>query len=237
MPTLVATSGPLAGQSFEIIDELTLGREADGVCLPDDECSRRHATVRIEGRGLIIEDLGSLNGTWVEERRIDGPTTLVGGEHIRIGETTFELEADPEPEPEIDSGATRLRAQPAAPDATVMRPAPAEPPAPDPDRTTIRPRPGPVSAPPPSPPPPPAAPPAPAPVATAPAPARAAPVSAPAPAVAASPPEPFGALAPTGTTADRRSRAAATRLLYPTIAAYAVILLTAVALVVYFASR
>lgn len=75
--------------------EVQLGRAAPGFeLLADDaELSRRHAVIRREEEGtLVVEDLGSRNGTWVNGERIER-RRLEPGDTIRVGETTFELVA------------------------------------------------------------------------------------------------------------------------------------------------
>jgi hypothetical protein len=90
---LVFTRGPLTGQRLEFEDELVFGREGAAVTVDDSELSRRHAAVRPVEGGIEIEDLGSLNGTFVNGRRIDAPTRLVGGDSIKLGQSVLELEA------------------------------------------------------------------------------------------------------------------------------------------------
>ena len=256
MPTLVAGSGPLDGRRFELDGEIVLGREDATITLADEETSRRHAAIRVVEGAVVIEDLGSTNGTYVDGRRITTATTLSGGETIKMGQTIFHLEVEAEAEPEFDSGSTRIAQRPetlADPDRTTMRarpPLPPEPPA-DPDRTALRQRPRApeparaAPAPPSEPPAEPASPfrkssrrapesePEPATArAAAPAPARApgAPAATGAPAAAA---QPFGG----GRAADKRRRGAASRKLAPTLVSYATIIATAAALVAYFAGR
>jgi hypothetical protein len=89
---LVAEDGPLAGQRFEVDGELTFGREGTDVILDDSEVSRRHAVVRRSGDELEIEDLGSLNGTYLNERKVE-KAALSGGDVVRIGTSTFAYEA------------------------------------------------------------------------------------------------------------------------------------------------
>jgi len=105
MPTdtvLVFTQGAAAGTRIPVGDELVLTRT--GLLAEDERMSRRHARIFRNAQGeLIIEDLGSTNGTYVGEVRIAEPTALRGGELIRVGGTTLELqlaEAEPEPEPQ-----------------------------------------------------------------------------------------------------------------------------------------
>jgi hypothetical protein len=91
--TLVVTQGPLSGQRLELEGELVIGREGVGVTIEDPELSRRHAAVRPIEDGFEVEDLGSLNGTFVNGRRIEGPTRLAAGDSIKVGQNVLELEA------------------------------------------------------------------------------------------------------------------------------------------------
>ena len=72
---------------------IELGRDSStGLPLAvDDEISRRHAQLSPAPGGVLVEDLGSMNGTYVEERRIEGPTLVPPGGRLRIGETTLEV--------------------------------------------------------------------------------------------------------------------------------------------------
>jgi pSer/pThr/pTyr-binding forkhead associated (FHA) protein len=66
-----------------------LGRRApDVVELPSPTVSRRHARITV-GDETLIEDLGSKNGTFVEERRVSRPVTLTDGAQVRIGSLTL----------------------------------------------------------------------------------------------------------------------------------------------------
>jgi hypothetical protein len=98
VPALVASNGPLAGQRLSIDGELTIGRADANVVIEDPKLSRLHAVFRVVGDGLEVEDLGSTNGTFVEERRIDVPTQLEPGARVRLGATVFmaELELSPD---------------------------------------------------------------------------------------------------------------------------------------------
>ena len=86
-PALVVRSGGgRTGESFTPEgDRTTIGRSPDcGVFLDDVTVSRRHAAlVRREG-GWQIEDLGSLNGTFVNRRRVDA-APLEDGDELQIG--------------------------------------------------------------------------------------------------------------------------------------------------------
>ena len=92
MRTLTVTSGPGAGRQVEVDRELVIGREGVDVVVPDDEMSRRHAIVRPVEQGVELEDLGSLNGTYVEGERISAPHTIVRRTVVRMGQSDFALD-------------------------------------------------------------------------------------------------------------------------------------------------
>ena len=85
---------PLAGRVLPIEAGLTIGREGCDVVLPDPEVSRRHAVMRVLDSGdVAIEDLGSTNGTWVNDERAEGPTRVAPGDIVRFGNTLWHVAA------------------------------------------------------------------------------------------------------------------------------------------------
>jgi ABC-type multidrug transport system ATPase subunit len=73
----------------------TLGRdESCEIVISGDGVSRRHARISRVGGRLIVEDLDSANGTWINEQRIDGPTPLCAGDVLGIGSVRLELKPD-----------------------------------------------------------------------------------------------------------------------------------------------
>lgn len=94
MPSLLIVQGALAGQRFEVEGELELGRAGAAVTIDDPLVSRRHARVRLVDGALEIEDLGSLNGTWVNGERIAAPRRLVAGDVVACGGTSMTVEGD-----------------------------------------------------------------------------------------------------------------------------------------------
>ena len=87
-PALVVRSGGgRAGEHFiPQGDRTTIGRSPDNdIFLDDVTVSRKHAVVLQSGGELRIEDLGSLNGTFVTRRRIDAATRLESGDEVQIG--------------------------------------------------------------------------------------------------------------------------------------------------------
>lgn len=84
--TLVVRTGPQAGERFVLRDVLTrLGRHpASEISLDDITVSRRHAEITREGRRYVVRDVGSLNGTYVNQERID-EVGLEHGDEVQIG--------------------------------------------------------------------------------------------------------------------------------------------------------
>jgi DNA-binding winged helix-turn-helix (wHTH) protein len=63
-----------------------VGRAADcHVRIDSPKISRHHACIRVAAAGALIEDLGSKNGTYVKEKRAEGPTRLADGDEICVG--------------------------------------------------------------------------------------------------------------------------------------------------------
>lgn len=86
-PALAVRSGGPQGAMFRLgTERVRLGREPDSeVFLDDVTVSRRHAEVVRDGRTVVLRDLGSLNGTYVNRRRIDGDEELESGDEIQVG--------------------------------------------------------------------------------------------------------------------------------------------------------
>jgi pSer/pThr/pTyr-binding forkhead associated (FHA) protein len=83
---VIRAGGGRAGESFTIEDDrVSIGRSPDaGVFLDDVTVSRNHALLVKRRDGLYIDDLGSLNGTYVNRRRIESHR-LEDGDEIQIG--------------------------------------------------------------------------------------------------------------------------------------------------------
>ena len=125
--TLTVTSGPAEGTEVEVERELIIGRREADLTIPDPELSRRHAAVRPVEAGVVVEDLGSLNGTFVDGERISGPVTLTAAT-VRVGCSELSLKlattaAEPEPEGRPEDGA-RTRLATAIPQEPVAIPQP-----------------------------------------------------------------------------------------------------------------
>jgi len=74
------------GQSIPLDEEIVIGRSRKcQIQLHSNNASRQHARIRVGPSGASIEDLKSRNGTFVNGRRIDAPTSLQNGDNIVIG--------------------------------------------------------------------------------------------------------------------------------------------------------
>ena len=84
---IVRSGGGRAGETFPLERHATtIGRSPEcDIFLDDVTVSRRHAIVAHKGDGLEIEDLGSLNGTFHNRRRIEAPERLDDGDELQIG--------------------------------------------------------------------------------------------------------------------------------------------------------
>ena len=85
---LVLNSGPIPGKIYPLEKaEIFIGRDlGNDIVINDPEVSRRHARLYMQGNSFIIEDLGSTNGTSVNNQRLTGPYVLHIGEQITFGE-------------------------------------------------------------------------------------------------------------------------------------------------------
>lgn len=90
---LVVVEGSLAGTRVALSGKpIFIGRANDStLVLTDDYASTRHARISETNGVWYLEDLGSTNGTYVGQNKVDGPVPLEAGVAIRIGKTVMEL--------------------------------------------------------------------------------------------------------------------------------------------------
>jgi pSer/pThr/pTyr-binding forkhead associated (FHA) protein len=83
---VIRSGGGRAGEAFNVAgDRMTIGRSPDAeVFLDDVTVSRNHALLVRRREGLFIDDLGSLNGTYVNRRRIESHL-LANGDELQVG--------------------------------------------------------------------------------------------------------------------------------------------------------
>ncbi len=82
-------AGHESGIAYDLSQGATLGRGDVEIRLDDPFASSHHARVSREGHLLVIEDLGSTNGTYLNEQPLTGPQPLHDGDRIRIGDSEF----------------------------------------------------------------------------------------------------------------------------------------------------
>jgi hypothetical protein len=82
-------AGHPTGIAYDLLEGATLGRGDVEIRLEDPFASSRHARLSIQGHVVVLEDLGSTNGTYLNEEPVTGPQPLHHGDRIRIGDSEF----------------------------------------------------------------------------------------------------------------------------------------------------
>lgn len=108
MPTLVIKNPDGTEQEQDFAAELTVGRaEGNDLILSEGGVSRKHARFFLEGADVMVEDLGSANGTIVNGERIEGPTRLSPGAAIVLGDYEAALKAGSKSRAKVDKSQAR----------------------------------------------------------------------------------------------------------------------------------
>lgn len=91
---LVVTAGPLTGTTIPLTQSgILIGRAPScTLVLDDDYSSSRHARIYPQGNQWFVEDLGSTNGTYMNDQRIQGVVPLPPGVGVQIGQSVVELQ-------------------------------------------------------------------------------------------------------------------------------------------------
>jgi pSer/pThr/pTyr-binding forkhead associated (FHA) protein len=91
--TLRVTKGKQEGLSLPLGEGLKIGRASDcQLILDDDYVSTRHAQIVRTESGYVVEDLGSTNGTYVNNERVSSPAPFSTTDTLRIGRTLMVVE-------------------------------------------------------------------------------------------------------------------------------------------------
>ncbi len=91
-PRLVVERAPghVPGMEYEVGEGAIMGRgDQAEIRLEDPFASSRHARLIRQGAAIVIEDLGSTNGTYLNEELLSGPQPLHPGDRVRIGDSEF----------------------------------------------------------------------------------------------------------------------------------------------------
>ncbi len=88
-PVLVVISGKPLGKSFFLTKEtMILGRDlAADISIGETSISRKHTEFSITPQGISVKDLGSTNGTFLNDQKVEGENILTDGDLIRCGNT------------------------------------------------------------------------------------------------------------------------------------------------------
>jgi len=84
---LLVTRGPNSGSEFALEHVITtVGRHPDSdIFLDDVTVSRRHVEIERTTSGYLVRDVGSLNGTYLNQQLINGDTPLAKGDELQVG--------------------------------------------------------------------------------------------------------------------------------------------------------
>ena len=91
-PCLIVERAPghTPGMEYDVGDGAIMGRgEQAEIRLEDPFASSRHAKLTPQGGIVVLEDLGSTNGTYLNEELLSGPQPLHQGDRVRIGDSEF----------------------------------------------------------------------------------------------------------------------------------------------------
>src|SRR5690349_747236 len=90
---LVVQSGSEPGRIYEVAGrKVVVGRQSgNDVVVPDEQVSRKHAEIEERGGVLVVTDLNSSNGTFVNGTRISSPQTLRAGDTVQVGTTVLRV--------------------------------------------------------------------------------------------------------------------------------------------------
>jgi predicted component of type VI protein secretion system len=94
MARLVILSEGFTGKAYELtVDKTTIGRVDDNTFpIPEGSVSSHHCEVLLRGGEVVINDLNSTNGTFINGRQVTGEAVLKPGQILRLGQVEIRLE-------------------------------------------------------------------------------------------------------------------------------------------------
>lgn len=111
---LRGVSGSTFGRNFALAGTMTIGRQSDcGIPIQAEEISRHHARLQVRTDGIMVEDLGSANGTWINDKRVH-TGMLMPGDELRLDTVRFLLLAPGMQAPATPAPAVDVASKPAA---------------------------------------------------------------------------------------------------------------------------
>lgn len=85
-------SRPMRGLHVDVLGPVVVGRSpSSDIVIDEPYVSATHARFTIQGPALVLEDLGSTNGTMVNGHTIDQPVTLRDGDEVQVGDTVMRV--------------------------------------------------------------------------------------------------------------------------------------------------
>ena len=114
-PRLAVLFGPRRGVTRDVHQKVLVGRTSDAdLQLIDEKVSREHCLFEPQGTNVVVRDLGSRNGTWVNGERLHGPHVLAANDTVGIGETLVVFSPDVEALLARDGDSTLIMSKTAA---------------------------------------------------------------------------------------------------------------------------
>src|SRR5580704_4737088 len=94
MAKLVVLSEGMTGQSYELkVEKTTVGRVEDNTFqIAQPSVSSHHCEVLLRGNEVVVKDLNSTNGTFINGQQVSGESVLKAGEVLRLGQVEIRLE-------------------------------------------------------------------------------------------------------------------------------------------------
>ncbi|NRB40493.1 MAG: FHA domain-containing protein [Pseudomonadales bacterium] len=115
---LQAIDGEIKGRSFKLGTQTVIGRDADSnICIPNEQLSRRHVQLIVTGGKVLLQDLNSTNGTFINGKRVEH-RILDENDELRVGRITFKL-VPPKLEPSNNSNEQKTMITAAVPKVQV----------------------------------------------------------------------------------------------------------------------
>jgi hypothetical protein len=94
MAKLVVLSEGMTGQTYELkVDKTTIGRVEDNTFpIPHASVSSHHCEILLRGNDVVVKDLDSTNGSFINNQQISTETVLKPGQILRLGQIEIRLE-------------------------------------------------------------------------------------------------------------------------------------------------
>lgn len=102
----------LKGQSYELkVDKTTVGRVEDNTFqIAQPSVSSHHCEIFLKGNDIVVKDLNSTNGTFINNQQISGEAVLKAGQILRLGQVEISLDTGagvPSPSPSASAAAAK----------------------------------------------------------------------------------------------------------------------------------